>query len=283
MKKVIIILGVVGTAFSAILVRYSDAPSTVLVFYRMLFSVLMLSPVVAVSHRKEFLQIQLRELGRCIVSGIFLGIHFLCYFQSLQYTSIAASVVLVNTEVFFVALGGLLFLREKISGFGWISIIITFVGSMIVALGDVGDGKILGDVLALCGAVCSAVYTLIGRLCRKNMSTTIYTWIVYFCAGALVGSAALFKGNLIIPCSLRNLAVAFGLAVLCTLLGHSIFSWGLKYEKSSFVSTIKLLEPIFASLLGFFLFREMPSASSVIGGIVIIVGIVLCIRLNRAD
>ncbi|MGI6006429.1 MAG: DMT family transporter [Ruminococcus sp.] len=283
MKKIIIIAGVVGTAFSAILVRFADAPSTVLVFYRMLFSVLMLSPLAAVRHRTEFSNICLRDVGLCAVSGIFLGMHFFCYFQSLQYTSIASSVVLVDTEVFFVALGGFFFLKEKVSGPGWAGILITFAGSVIVAFGDAGGGRILGDILALCGAVCSAVYTLIGRVCRRSMSTTVYTWIVYFCAGAVILPAAVFTGSQVVPCSVRNLAVAFGLAVLCTLLGHSIFSWGLKYEKSSFVSIVKLLEPVFASVMGILLFQEIPSFSSVIGGIVVIAGIVLCILANREE
>lgn len=277
MKKIIIILGVLGTAFSAILVRYSDAPSTVLVFYRMLFSVLLLSPAALLFHKREFTGIGLREIGLCVGSGIFLGMHFFCYFQSLQYTGIASSVVLVDTEVFFVALGGVLFLRERLSALGWMSILITFAGSVVVVLGDMGGGRMTGNILALCGAVCSAVYTLIGRSCRRRMSTTVYTWIVYFSAGMVVLPASFLTGNPVLPVSLRNLAVAMGLAVLCTLLGHSIFSWGLKYESASFISVVKLLEPVFASLLGILLFREMPAVTSVAGGILIIGGIVLCI------
>ena len=277
MKKIIIILGVLGTAFSAILVRYSDAPSTVLVFYRMLFSVLLLSPAALLFHKREFTGIGLREIGLCVGSGIFLGMHFFCYFQSLQYTGIASSVVLVDTEVFFVALGGALFLRERLSAFGWLSILITFAGSVVVVLGDMGGGRMTGNILALCGAVCSAVYTLIGRSCRRRMSTTVYTWIVYFSAGMVVLPASFLTGNPVLPFSLRNLAVAMGLAVLCTLLGHSIFSWGLKYESASFISVVKLLEPVFASLLGILLFREMPAVTSIAGGILIIGGIVLCI------
>ena len=277
MKKIIIILGVLGTAFSAILIRYSDAPSTVLVFYRMLFSVLLLSPAALLFHKREFTGIGLREIGLCVGSGIFLGMHFFCYFQSLQYTGIASSVVLVDTEVFFVALGGVLFLRERLSALGWMSILITFAGSVVVVLGDMGGGRMTGNILALCGAVCSAVYTLIGRSCRRRMSTTVYTWIVYFSAGMVVLPASFLTGNPVLPVSLRNLAVAMGLAVLCTLLGHSIFSWGLKYESASFISVVKLLEPVFASLLGILLFREMPAVTSIAGGILIIGGIVLCI------
>lgn len=276
-KKIIIILGVVGCSLSAILVRFSDASSTVLVFYRMLFSVLLLLPMVLSGSVKEYKKIEKKYLLLCILSGLFLGAHFTCYFEGLKHTSIASCVSLVDTEVFFVALGGTVFLHEKLSKKGWLCILITFLGSTVVAAGDMTGGGILGDVLALLGAVCSCVYTLIGRKLRAFMSTTAYTWIVYFFAGIVVFVGTMTSGNCIIPINMRNLLIGLGLAVFCTLLGHSIFSWGLKYEKASFVSTVKLLEPVFAAIIGVFAFHEIPSWSSIVGGCLIIIGIIfLC-------
>lgn len=277
MKKLIIILGVLGTSFSAIFVRFSDAASTVLVLYRMLICVLLLCPLIAIWHRKELVQLSMKELLLCMISGLFLGAHFACYFESLRYTNIASSVVLVDTEVFFVALGGFVFLKERLNMKNWLGIAITFAGSVMVTVGDQGGGQLSGDILALAGAMCSAVYTLIGRKARRGMSTTMYTWIVYFFAG-LVALAASVRGDYsFIDIGAKNLLLALGLAVMCTLLGHSIFSWGLKYEKASFVSTAKLLEPVFAAFLGIIFLREIPSVSSVAGGAVIIIGIVLCV------
>ena len=277
MKKLIIILGVVGASLSAILVRYSDCPSTVLVFYRMFFSVVLLLPGVIKMGISEYGKTAKKDLLLCAVSGLFLGLHFSFYFESLKFTSIASSVALVDTEVFFVAMGGLIFLKERLSVVGWICIVVTFVGSVIVALGDMAGGAIKGDLLALAGAVCVGIYTLIGRQMRKTMSTTAYTWIVYLVAAVVVLIVSSVSGNFVVPVSMRNMLIGLGLTVFCTLLGHSIFSWGLKYEKAAFVSTAKLLEPVFASIIGFFLFTEVPPLTSVIGGVLIIVGIVfLC-------
>ena len=277
MKKIIIILGVVGASLSAILVRFSDSPSTVLVFYRMFFAVVLLLPSLLKSGIKEYRVIKKTDLGLCAVSGFFLGLHFSFYFESLKFTSIASSVVLVDTEVFFVVIGGLLFLREKMSKTGILCIFITFIGSMVVALGDVSGGALKGDILALMGSVCVAVYTLIGRKMRKSMSTTAYSWIVYLIAAVVVFIASYATGNRVIPISFRNLVIGLGLTVFCTLLGHSVFSWGLKYEKAAFVSTAKLLEPVFASIIGIVIFREIPPVTSIFGGIMIILGIVfLC-------
>lgn len=278
MKKLIIILGVVGASLSAILVRFSDAPSMVLVFYRMFFAVVLLLPALLKNGVTEYATITRKQLLLCMLSGIFLGLHFSFYFESLKHTSIASSVVLVDTEVFFVAIGGLLFLKEKITKVGWICIFVTFIGSMIVALGDMSEGAILGDVLAILGAGCVGIYTLIGRKMRESLSTTAYTWVVYLVAAIVVLIGSSISRDFIIPISMKNLLIGLGLTVFCTLLGHSIFSWGLKYEKAAFVSTAKLLEPVFASIIGIFIFREKPSQTSIIGGVMIIVGIIFLCR-----
>lgn len=280
MKKLIILLGVAGTAFSAIFVRSSDALAIVLVFYRMLFAVLLLLPGMVLS-KKELQGITIRELGMCAISGIFLGMHFICYFLSLQYTGIASAVVLVDTEVFFVALGGAIFFKEKVYPLVGLSIGVTFAGSVIVACGDMSGGGFIGDIIALGGALCSAVYTLIGRRCRKQMSTTVYTWIVYFLASIVALMACIFNRPAALLCGRKDLLLSLGLTVVCTLLGHSIFSWGLKYERASFISTVKLLEPVFAAALGALIFREVPLPTSVTGGLIIIAGIILCINGNR--
>ncbi len=278
MKKLIIILGVVGTSLSAVLVRFADAPSTVLVFYRMLFSVLLLAPVVLTRCKGEYRSMEKKHLFLCMASGLFLGIHFVCYFEALNRTSIAACVSLVDTEVFFVALGGSLFLKEKLSGKGWLYIVLTFVGSVIIAASDVSGGGLLGDLIAVVGAASSCIYTLIGRKLRTVMTTNAYTWIVYFFAGVVVLFASMTGGHPVVPIQPHDLWIALGLAVFCTLLGHSIFSWGLKYEKASFVSAVKLLEPVFASVLGFVFLREIPSLATVTGAMLIIIGISLLSR-----
>lgn len=278
MTKLVILLGVIGASLSAIFVRFSDCPSTVLVFYRMLFAVVLLLPGLIKSGISEYKKLAKRDLLLCTLSGVFLGMHFSFYFESLKFTSIASSVVLVDTEVFFVAIGGILLLHEKLSRTGWICIIVTFVGSVIVAFGDMSGGAVKGDIFALCGAVCVAGYTLIGRKMRKSMTTTAYTWIVYLVAGIVVFIASAFSGNQVLPISTTSLLAALGLSVCCTLLGHSIFSWGLKYEKAAFISTAKLLEPVFASIIGFFIFKEAPSVTSIVGGVLIIVGIVFLCR-----
>lgn len=275
MKKLIIFLGVVGVSLSAILVRSATAPSMVLVLYRMLFSVAVLIPLTLIRHRAELKVLKKREVLLSLSSGFFLGLHFTVFFSAIRYTTIAAATVLVDTEVFFVALATPFLLGKRVSRQGWFAIALTFLGSILIAAASAGGGSslLLGDGLALLGAVFVAAYTLIGTEARKTVSTTIYTTLVYSAGAATVGVLLLLTGTPAVGYGAQNLAAGLGLAVFCTLLGHSVFSWGLKYESPAFVSTAKLLEPVFASLLAVLLFREIPGILVVLGGIFVIAGI----------
>lgn len=283
MKRLIVLMGVLGVSFSSILVRLSTAPSLVLVIYRMGFAVALLMPVIWMRHRRELLALKKREVLLCLLSGASLGLHFSTYFESLRFTSIASSVVLVDTEVLFVALISILLFRKKLASKAWIAVALALLGSVIIAMADTAAGSdaLRGDLLALSGAFFVAVYTLIGSVCRRSVSTTVYTFLVYLAAALTVLSITLLSGVPITGYGMVNYFTGFGMTVFCTLLGHSVFSWGLKYLPPAFISTVKLLEPVFASLLGLLLFGEVPGILTLLGGAVIIAGIALYSRIEE--
>ncbi|MCI9553790.1 DMT family transporter [uncultured Oscillibacter sp.] len=278
MKRLIVLLGVAGVSLSAVFVRWSTAPSLVLALYRMAFSALLLIPL-ALARRAEFRALRRRELCLSLLSGAFLGVHFACYFESLRWTSIAAAVVLVDTEVLFVALASVLILRKKLSRRAWTAVLLAFGGSVAVALADAsGGGALRGNLFALTGSVCMAVYTMLGAVCRRSLSTTVYTSLVYLSAAGTVLAAALAGGQALTGWGPVNLLAGLGMAVFCTLLGHSVFSWGLKYLPPAFISTANLLEPVLAAVWGLLLFGERPGPLVVLGGGVILLGIAVYSR-----
>ena len=274
-KRLVVLLGVVGVSLSAVFVRWSTAPSLILVLYRVGMAAALLTPSVLLGRQEELRGLTGRDLLLCLASGAFLGLHFAAYFESLRYTSIASSVVLVDTEVLFVSLGTVLLFRQRLTGRAWLAVLLAFGGSVAIALADTAAGPdaVRGDLIALTGALCMAGYTMIGAVCRRRLSTTVYTWLVYAAAAVTVLAIALGRRLPLTGHGAVNWLTALGMAVFCTLLGHSVFSWGLKYLPAAFISTVKLLEPVFASVWGLLLFREVPGALTVLGGAVIILGV----------
>lgn len=276
MKRLVVILGAAGVSLSAVFVRWSTAPSLVLAFYRMAFSALLMAPA-AWLRRREFRDLRRRELGLSLLSGAFLGGHFACYFEALRRTSIAAAVVLVDTEVLFVALASALLLGKKPGGRAWAAVLLAFGGSVTVALADASAGAdaLRGNLFALSGALCMAAYTMLGAVCRRRLSTTVYTALVYLSAACTGLAAALAGGQALTGWGAASLLSGLGMAVFCTLLGHSVFSWGLKFLPPAFISTVKLLEPVFASVWGLLLFAERPGLQVILGGGLILLGVAL--------
>ena len=284
MKRLIVILGVLSLSLSSVMVRLSTAPSAVLVIYRVFFTLLMLAPPLFLRHRQELLALTKREALLCLVSGFFLGLHFAVGFESYRHTSIAAATVLINTEVFFVAMGSVLFLRQKLSKTAWIAIALTFLGSVVVAMADSGSGGALfGNLLAVASALFMAFCTMIGAVCRRTISTTIYTFLIYLFAGVTVLVIVLAGGTPLFGYEPVNIYTTLAMAVFCNLLGHSVFSWGLKFLPASFISTVKLLEPVFASVWALFLFSETPGLPVLLGGTVVILGIALYSRVSGEE
>ena len=281
---IMIVTGIVGISFSAIFAKYSQAPSVVTAAFRLLWTVALLSPVVLLSpgYRRELKGLDRRTVVLCIVSGIFLALHFVIWFESLKFTSVASSTTIVCTEVVWVSLGFCLFLGGRLGGKAILAIAITLSGSVIIALSDSGSsgGHLYGDILALAAAIAVAVYTLIGRVARATVSTSVYTWLVYVASAVTLVVLTFVQGYSLAGHGTDGWLMGLLLAVFSTILGHSIFSWCLKYFSPSFVSASKLCEPVVAAILAVFVFRELPGLMQVTGGAVIIGGVVYYSRIE---
>jgi drug/metabolite transporter (DMT)-like permease len=271
-----IMLGIFGISLSSIFVRYSDAPSAVTAAWRLLWTVVLMTPAVfgKASVRRELFTMGRKLLVLSILSGLFLAAHFATWFESLQHTSVASSTTIVSTEVIWVSLGWWLVLKGKLSGKAVAAIAVTLGGSMLIAWSDSGSGAHLyGDILALLSAVAVGAYTLIGRIVRSRASTTTYTYLVYTtCAAVLLVTCAV-QGMGLLDYGPEAVVVGLLLSLFSTILGHSIFSWCLKYFSPSFVSASKLCEPVVAAGFAAFLFGEIPTAFQALGSVLILGGV----------
>ena len=279
-----IVVGVLGISLSSIFVKYSTAPSAVTAAFRLLWTVLFLTPVVIgkPAVRKELVDLPGKLIFLSCLSGLFLAIHFVLWFESLRHTSVASSTTIVCTEVIWVCLGFCLCLKGKLSLKAIAAIAVTLAGSGLIAYADSGSGsQFYGDVLALLAAIAVAVYTLLGRVVRSRASTTVYTYRVYTaCAAVLVITCAL-QGQNLFAYGPSPILVGALLAIFSTILGHSIFSWCLKFFSPSFVSASKLCEPVAAAMMAAFLFGEIPVPLQLLGGALILGGVCWYSRIER--
>ena len=283
----VLVVGIFGIAMSSIFVKYSTAPSAVTAAWRLLWAVVLLTPAVFGNQkiRAELLHLDRKILVKSCISGVCLAAHLALWFESLQHTTVAASTTIVCTEVIWVALGFWLFQKGKLTIKAVAAIGITMAGSVVIAMSDFGKGgnHLYGDLLALVAAMVEAGYTLIGKQVRKTVSTTAYTYVVYSACAVTLLITCFAQGNSLVGYGSSAVVVGLLLAVFSTILGHSIFSWCLKFFSPAFVSSAKLCEPVVAAIIAMFVFSEIPGVLLIGGGMLILGGVFYYSRVERKE
>ncbi|GGD27265.1 DMT family transporter [Pontibacillus salipaludis] len=275
-----IVIGVLSVSTAAVFVKLAaTAPASIIAQYRLLFAVLLMAPFVLTKHRKEFKSITKRDWILSIAAGVFLAFHFILWFESLNYTSVASSVVLVTLQPIFAFIGTFLFFKERFTAGAILSMLIAITGSVVISWGDfqISGLALLGDILALLGAMMVTGYFLLGQTVRKRLSLMTYTFVVYG-----ISTITLFIYNIILQNPFfgypsQYWMIFLALAIIPTFLGHTLFNWSLKWLSTSTISMSIVFEPVGASLLAYVILGETISWTQWLGGMIVIVGLSLFI------
>jgi drug/metabolite transporter (DMT)-like permease len=295
-------VGAVST--SAVLVRWSSAPSAVTAFYRVLFTTLLLAPLARTRYGVSFGRLARRDGAVAAVTGVALAIHFAAWFESLRWTSVAASVTLVQAQPVFVALGAWLLLDERVGRWTAAGIAVALTGMVLLSAasstGDLigGSRPLYGNGLAVLGAAAAAGYVLVGRSLRQRVPLLPYVTVVYgactatlfvaVVAGALGGVGGGGMAGMsdavvarLFDHPLRDWLLFLAMAVGPGLLGHTVINWALAHVRSAVVSVSLLGEPVGATLLGFLLLGEGVGLVTLVGGAVVLAGVATTSQARR--
>ena len=275
-----IIIGVLSVSTSAILVKLAvGVPAGIIANYRLLLAVLIMAPYVLLKYREELKSIKKKDWLLTTLAGVFLAFHFILWFESLNYTSVASSVVLVTLQPIFAFLGTYLIFGERFSLGAVISMIIALAGSFIISWGDfqIGGMALFGDILAFLGAIAITGYFLLGQKLRRSLSLMTYTFIVYGTSSITLIIYNLILSNDFTGYTKNHWLIFLALAIFPTFFGHTIFNWALKWVSTSRISMAIVFEPIGASILAYFILGEVITDSQWLGGFIVIFGLFLFI------
>ncbi|MBW1866458.1 MAG: DMT family transporter [Deltaproteobacteria bacterium] len=266
-----LVAGVMAVSTGAIFARLADASPLVIAAYRVGLAVLVLLPIVWIKARNEIISLGRQEMFLALGAGFFLALHFATWISSLEYTSVANSVVLVNTNPLWVGLLTPLIARERIKKAAFISILISIIGAAIIGAGDFASGgqALIGDLLALAGGVCAAVYLLLGRKLRRNLSLLAYIFVCYGSAAIILWAVVLLLGLPYTGFSGRTITAFWCMALVAQLIGHTSYNWALKWFSAGLIAVSLLGEPICSAILAYIIFDEGLTMEKIIGGVLI--------------
>ncbi|MCK6539751.1 MAG: DMT family transporter [Anaerolineales bacterium] len=295
-----LLIAILAVSTASIFIRFAQtdgAPSLVIAALRLTFATLLLAPLALTRHRAELQSLTRKQVTLGIASGLFLAVHFATWISSLEYTSVASSVVFVSTGPLWVALLSPMLLNEKSTRSAIVGLGLAILGGAIIGLSDacvIQDGiqcpelgqvmrgrAVWGNFLALAGAWAVTGYLIIGRKLRAGMSLVAYIFLVYGMAAAALIVIMLAAGKSPFGFEAKTYGWIFLLAAIPQLIGHSTYNWALRYLPAAFVAVTTLGEPIGSAILAFFILSETPSAATILGGILILLGIFLASRNEK--
>jgi drug/metabolite transporter (DMT)-like permease len=293
----VLFCGILIASTSSIFIRYAqkEAASIVIAAFRLSIATLILLPIAIRGHREELIGLRKTQVGLIVLSGVFLAFHFASWITSLEYTTVASSVVLVSTTPLWVALLSPLFLRERPTRMVAVGMVIALIGGTLVGISEacslsasgltcppasvfLQGQAFFGNLLALAGAVMGAAYLLVGRWLRPTVSLIVYITTVYGMAAVVLVIMALFSRQQLGGFSWTVYLAFLALAVGPQLLGHTSFNYSLRFLSAAYVSVALLGEPIGSTILALIILKEIPTTLEVVGGIVILIGIYLASR-----
>jgi drug/metabolite transporter (DMT)-like permease len=272
-------LAVLFVSFGAVLVRLAAAPALAVSFYRVALASLLLAPFAARGARRSWPALTTRERLLLAGSGVALALHFATWIASLSFTSIASSVLLVNTAPLFAIALSRVFLRERAPAVVLVATPVALAGAALIAYGDWtgSPGSLRGNLLALAGAVTVAAYQVIGRGLRTALPLDAYVLGVWSTASLALALLALGSGVPLAPFPPRTWLVFAALALVPTIGGHGLVNRSLRSLPAPTVGLFLLGEPLGASLLAFLAFGETPGRWTLAGGAVVLAALALVV------
>ncbi|MHB8586984.1 MAG: DMT family transporter [Thermoplasmatota archaeon] len=292
-------ISILAVSTAASLICLSSAGPMAIAFYRLLIATVLIGAFGLASDRTAFRGIRKADWGVLILAGALLALHFATWIASLALTSVAASLFLVTTHPVMVGLASHA-RGERMKALGWAGILVALLGGFAIivldalaptasacsqgpsALTGLVHGTSLataaGDLLAVAGAIAIAAYLLVARSVRQRMDLIPYTTITYATASVVLLLAALADREPLMGFDARNWGIFLLLALIPMILGHTVLNWAIRWVPAPIISTTILGEPVAGTVLAVVWLGQVPTVSTVIAGIVILVGIALVIR-----
>ena len=280
-----LISGVLAVSTGAIFAKLAEAPALVIAAYRVGLASLILAPIAWWQARDELLGLEKKDYMLALLSGFFLALHFSTWISSLSYTSVANSVVLVNTNPLWVGILTPVISKDRLTLMTKIGIVISVIGGAIIGAGDfaMGGQALWGNFLALLGSICAAVYLLLGRNLRRKLSLIAYVIICYGSAAIILWVLVIALGLQVVGFSSGTYAAFAGMALISQIIGHTSYNWALKWFSASLIAVSLLGEPIGATILAYIIFDETLTWTKLVGGSLILAAIYLAARGEQVN
>lgn len=274
-------ISIIAISFSAIFVKWSDAPASILSMYRMWFASILMVPIVW-KNRHEFKKITKKDWFFLFFSGSFLALHFVLWFGSLKLTTVASSTIILALQPIVSLIGGFFLFKERTTLSALLTMGIAIIGAMMIGWGDFGlsQDAIMGDILSFFSVISVVGYLLIGQTIVKKVSHWLYSFCVFFFASIVLTLYNVFTGVAVSGYPAKEWGIFLLLATVPTV-SHVINNWLLNYVNATTISMSILGEPVGSTILAYLLLHEQLVSWQIAGGLLVLIGVFFFLSQQR--
>jgi drug/metabolite transporter (DMT)-like permease len=239
-----------------------------IIFFRAMLALSLIIFVLIV--KKNLKELLPEKIFLTLLMGIFEGISILAFFKALETSTLSDSIFLAYSAPVWSIIFAYIFLKEKIEKKTVISMLIAILGILlIVDPRNLSLSFQLGNIYALISGIFYAAMAIAAKPILEKKSGYYAAFWQYTIIAIIFG---LFSGFSFTGAS-DNMPALLGLGIFATGASAILFMEGIKKIKGQEIFIITSLEPVFASILAFFILGEKMEALAVLGGILIIIGI----------
>jgi drug/metabolite transporter (DMT)-like permease len=282
----LLLVGVFACSTSAVMIKASSEPSILVAAFRLLLASILLSPFYVLALKKHRTQYTLRHLRATIAPGIILGLHFITWITGVRYTLIANATLIVTMTPVVMPFFLYFLFRQKLTRAEWLGTVLAVIGVLVLTGFDFQfDPKhFRGDMICLLSLILLTYYLVLARINRNIPSIWLYLVPLYFFAGVFcLLLTPVFQVNPIKIYALREIALLVGLALIPTVIGHSLFNYCMRHLPSQFVAIVTPSEFIIAGILAYLIYTEVPQWTFYVAGLLLVTGIFAALKDQSQD
>lgn len=269
----LLFISILSISISSILIKSSETPTSVAGMYRLFITVILMLPFVPWKSLRN-LKMSKKDWSVVLLAGLFLGLHFLFWMESLVHTSVASSMVILSLQPLFVMLGSYFIFKEQANMVTILCLVTALAGSVIIAWGDIGVSReaLIGDGLSLLGTIAVSAYMLAGQKVSHKIDANVYSVIVFFFAGIVLLIYSLINHISLTGYNTSDWMYFLLLAIIPTIFGQFLINLLLKSLGATTLSVGIIGEPVLAIILAFVFLGETISLFQFIGGMMTVLG-----------
>lgn len=236
--------------------------------------------------REAMLKLPRRTVLLCGLTGVFLFLHFFCWFTSVKYANVSAAAVLAAFHPLVVLAITVFIYKKRVPGKAIVAIVIALAAGAYMTCSDLSafsDGRAIGYILAFLSGVFMGIYFAIGKKAHEGVEGSTYVFLVFLSCWICFVIAVIVTGTPVLGYPATDYLFIVLLAFVCQIGSHAVWNLCLGMVEPLYVSAWESMDPVVSTILAFVLIGQVPTLTEVVCCIIVVAALIMYSRYESEN